>query len=122
MTKTKQEKYVRNIDAPMYVPQMAEQPDITSLYNTNKFSELVNEIDKSNLSDNDKFFLKIASTRHIEFNYKLIAEYYAHADKKMQELMEKNGLVIIDFDKAIEYGYVKLSKSLMKIAGRNNEK
>ena len=122
MTKTKQEKYVRNIEAPMYVPQMAEQPDITSLYNTNKFSELVNEIDKSNLSDNDKFFLKIASTRHIEFNYKLIAEYYAHADKKMQELMEKNGLVIIDFDKAIEYGYVKLSKSLMKIAGRNNEK
>ncbi len=122
MAKTKQEKYVRNIEAPIYVPQMAEQPDIISLYNTNKFSELVKEIDKSNLSDNDKFFLKIASTRHIKFNYKLIAEYYAHADKEMQKFMEKNGLVIIDFDKAIEYGYVKLSKSLMKIVGRNNEK
>ena len=30
----------------------------------------------------------------------------------MQELMENSALVIIDFDKAIELGYVKLSKEI----------
>ena len=30
----------------------------------------------------------------------------------MQELMEKSALVIIDFDKAIEYGYAILNENL----------
>jgi len=30
----------------------------------------------------------------------------------MQELMEQSALVIVDFDKAIEYGYVALNTQL----------
>ena len=60
------------------------------------------------MSDDEKHFLKIAAGRHIVFNYEKIADYYAHSSKEMQHLMERSGLVIIDFDKAIEYGYVKV--------------
>ena len=36
-------------------------------------------------------------------------------DKEMQGLMEDSALVIIDFGKAIENGYVKLTESMMAI-------
>ncbi len=68
----------------------------------------MNKISESNISDKDKLFLQLAATRHIEFNYKNIAEYFAHSDKETQELMEDSALVIIDYKKAIELGFVKL--------------
>jgi hypothetical protein len=47
----------------------------------------------------------------------------------MQELMEKSALVIIDYDKSIEYGFTKLTEELQKeyiknkqIKLKNNEK
>ena len=42
------------------------------------------------------------------FNYEKIADYYAHSSKEMQHLMERSALVIVDFEKAVQYGYVKL--------------
>jgi hypothetical protein len=72
------------------------------------------EIDKSNLSYEEKNFLIDAAKRHTVFNYEKIADYYAHASKEMQQLMERSALVIIDFEKAIEYGYVKLSDDIRK--------
>ena len=45
-------------------------------------------------------------------NYQLIADYYSHSSKEMQKLMEDSALVIIDFEKAIELGYVQLSKEI----------
>ena len=74
-------------------------------------------------------FLKEAAHRHSIFNYTKIADYYAHASKEMQTLMEKSALVIIDFDKAIEYGFVHLQEEIKKewvknkqIQALNNEK
>lgn len=46
------------------------------------------------------------------FNYELIADYYAHSNKEVQALMEALALVIIDFDKAIELGFVQLSDDI----------
>jgi hypothetical protein len=46
--------------------------------------------------------------RHNVFNYEKIADYYSHASPEMQALMERSALVIIDFEKAIELGYVRL--------------
>jgi hypothetical protein len=53
-------------------------------------------------------FLVDAARRHTIFNYEKIADYYANASPEMQSLMEKSALVIIDFEKAIEYGYIKM--------------
>lgn len=57
-------------------------------------------------------FLIDAARRHNVFNYERIADYYAHATPEMQQLMERSALVIIDFEKAIEYGYVKLCNEI----------
>ena len=44
--------------------------------------------------------------------YEKIADYYAHSEKNVQELMEDSALVIIDFDSAITKGFVKLSQAI----------
>ena len=62
----------------------------------------------------EKMFLIDAARRHNVFNYEKIADYYAHSGKEMQHLMERSGLVIIDFEKAIQYGYVKLCEEIRK--------
>ncbi len=66
----------------------------------------------SNLPIEEKNFLMDAARRHNVFNYEKIADYYAHATHEMQQLMERSGLVIIDFEKAIQYGFVKLSEEI----------
>ena len=59
--------------------------------------------------------LLLAATRHIIFNYQMLAEFYSQADKKVQELMEESGLVIIDFDDAMENGFVELTQTLKEL-------
>jgi len=102
-----EKKYNTNIQTPIYEPKNAK-PHILELVDKSKTSRLIREIDASNLSIEEKSFLIDAATRHNIFNYEKIADYYSNASKEMQELMEKSALVIIDFEKAIQLGYVKL--------------
>lgn len=104
-------KYSSKIKAPIYTPSM-KKPSIFKLYDNTKTNELINNIKKSNITEDEKKFLTEAAKRHTIFNYSLIADYYANSNKEMQNLMEQSALVIIDFDKAIEYGYVKLSEDI----------
>jgi hypothetical protein len=105
--KKDEQKYSSKIEAPIYEPKNAK-PHILELCDKSKTHRLIKEIDNSNLSIEEKTFLIDAARRHNVFNYEKIADYYAHSSKEMQELMEKSALVIIDFEKAIQYGYVKL--------------
>ncbi len=105
------DKYTRNIQAPIYEPK-GEKPAINELYDETRTKELLAEIEASDLPEEEKEFLRVAARRHTVLNYKRIAEYYAHSDEKTQALMENSALVIIDFDKAIELGYVKLSEQI----------
>jgi hypothetical protein len=68
-----------------------------------------------------KEFLRMSATRHLSFDYKMIAEFYAHQPKEVQDLFEKSALVIIDFNKAIENGFVKMSQRLSDIMGDEDE-
>jgi len=107
-------EYTKKITAPTYEPKN-EKPHIGELLCSDKVEELKKEITESeSISKEDKRFLILAAQRHAVFNYSKIADYYAHSDKDVQELMEKSALVIIDFDKAIENGYVKLSAEIAK--------
>ena len=90
---------------------------------------MIREIEKADIEEYEKRFLIEAAHRHSGFNYALIANYYAHASKTMQDLMEKSALVIIDYDKSIEYGFTKLQEEVKKewvknqrIKAMNNEK
>ena len=87
---------------------------VKDLYNEQKSLELLEKIKKSKVSNAEKEFLIMATFRHVVFNYSKIAEYYAQSNKEMQELMEDSALVIIDFNKAIENGYVNLSNEIRK--------
>jgi len=108
-----EEKYTNAIVVPIYEPK-GEKPSIVELYDETKTSNLNSRIDASSLSDEEKRFLKAAATRHTVFDYRNIANYYAHSDAETQALMEESALVIIDFDKAIELGYVYAVESITK--------
>jgi len=108
---TKEKKYTSKIKAPIYEPKN-KKPHLLELLDQSKAKRLINEIKQANISEDEKQFLIEAAKRHNVFNYSRIADYYAHSSKEVQHLMEKSALVIIDFDKAIQYGYAKLSEDL----------
>lgn len=107
-------KYSRKVNTPIYTPS-GRPTSIYECYDHQKYLRMCRRIDQSNVSEEQKTFLKLAATRHIVFNYERIADYYANASKEMQELMEKLALVIIDFDKAIENGMVLLNDKMRKL-------
>ena len=102
-----EKKYSAKIESPIYEPKNAK-PHILELMDNSKTNRIINEINNSSLSNEEKNFLIEAAKRHTVFNYEKIADYYAHSSIEMQNLMERSALVIIDFEKAIQYGYVKL--------------
>jgi len=108
-----EKKYSSKIEAPIYEPKN-KKPHIMELVDKTKTHRLIREIDNSSLSYEEKTFLIDAAKRHNVFNYENIADYYAHSSPEMQHLMERSGLVIIDFEKAIQYGYVKLCDEIKK--------
>jgi hypothetical protein len=110
ITNTEQ-KYTKKVEAPIYEPKN-KKPHIFELCDKYKTNRLIRQIESSNVSEEEKTFLIDAARRHNVFNYEKIADYYAHSNKEMQDLMERSALVIIDFEKAIQLGYVKLSEEI----------
>lgn len=107
--------YSKSMKHIQYVPTMREKVSAESCYNIKKYEELKKEIQEKDLPKDIKKMLLLAATRHIVFNYQLLAEFYSQAEKDVQELMEKSGLVIIDFDDAMENGYVELTETLKEL-------
>ena len=106
------EAYTAKIVAPTY-EITGQMPSVADLCDTSKHDALVAEINKTKgLSSEVKAFLQYAATRHVVFDYAAIAEFYAHANPSIQRLMEASALVIIDYDKAIQQGFVQLSDSI----------
>lgn len=109
-----EELYTQKVQTPLYEPT-GEKPPIELLFDTTKRDRLVSEIVAAGLPNDLEEFLIEAANRHVVFNYKNIAEFYAHSSAEVQDLFEESALVIIDYDKAIELGYVKLSSRLQQI-------
>ncbi len=80
---------------------------------TDYTDELLKEIEQASISQEEKRFLKLAAQRHCVFDFRNIAEYYAHAGKEMQRLMERSALVIVDFGDAIKNGFTALDAEMM---------
>ena len=109
--KETENSYTQKIETPKYEPT-GEKPKLNELYDTNKVDGLIKKIQALKLHKTEEAFLIYAAYRHTVFNYKNIAEYYVHSNKEVQELMEDSALVIIDFEKAIEGGYIALNKKI----------
>lgn len=103
--------YTNKICAPIYEPKN-QKPFVHEFVRDSKYLALLAAIERSSVSPIDKEFLRLAATRHIVFNYSLIADYYAHSSPEVQQLMEDSALVLIDFEDAIRNGYVKLSSEI----------
>lgn len=103
--------YTNKINIPNYEPKNIK-PHIMSLVDSRKTNRIINDINNSKVTEEEKLFLIKAAMRHTEFNYQNIADYYSHASKEMQQLMERSALVIIDFNSAYQYGYIKLAQEV----------
>ena len=114
-------KYSRAIKIPQYNPS-EEVPKLESMIDLEKYSKLIYAINKSDVSEEEKKFLRFAASRHIVFNYALIADYYAHASAEMQYLMEQSALVILDINDAIANGYVKLSEKMKQLVEEEKQR
>lgn len=109
--------YSRKIEAPVYEPS-GVSPNLSDCYDSTKTEELIEEIKEADLPDEVREFLIYAAYRHTEFNYGMIADYYCNATKEIQELFENSALVIIDFKKAIERGFVRMTDELLEEYGK----
>jgi len=112
--------YTTTINIPQYEIK-GEEPPINELFDNSKTEQLINKIKESSVTDEQKTFLIKAAQRHLGFNYSKIAEYYAHQDKEMQELMEKSALVIIDYNDAIKNGYAELIDGIESVTEYDEE-
>lgn len=106
--------YTDKTNIPQY-DITGDVPELSELVDEQKTKELLEEIENSDLAYDEKQFLIKAAQRHLVFNYKKVAEYYAAASEEMQDLMEKSALVIIDYNDAIMNGYTKLSEKIQKL-------
>lgn len=105
----KDQKYTHKIVIPTYEPK-GEKPDVAELVDTKKTDELLAEIGAAKLPPEVAVFLRHAAQRHTVFNFRKIADFYAHSGPDVQRLFEKSALVIIDFNQAVENGFVRLSR------------
>jgi hypothetical protein len=86
--------YTGTINVPRYEPS-AEAPDVSKLYDETKTEELRRAIRAADLDEPTRTFLLAAAGRHTVFDYGLIADFYAHAPARVQDLMEQSALVIL---------------------------
>ena len=116
------EKYSIKITPPIYSPKKKNKPKLSECVDLEKYNQLKKEIESNkNLSEEERTLLLLASTRHICFNYENIAEYYCHCSDDTKSLMEKNALVIVDINKAIEFGFVKYTEEIINIIEENEK-
>lgn len=115
---TEESFYTEKTEIPQYQPT-GENVSLSDCFEDDKYKELLEKINNSSVTDDEKRFLICAATRHYRFTYKKIAEYYAQASEEMQDLMEQSALVIIDYENAIRNGYLKLRN---RLEGIRNEK
>ena len=110
-------EYTDKIKTPEYEPTQDEAPPLAELYDTGRYEELVDIIDSKDLPDELDRFMRLAAQRHVIFDYENIAEYFAHADAETQELMELLTLVIVDYEQAIEQGFVNFADETLEGVG-----
>lgn len=107
------DRYTDKIETPVYEPT-GPKPDISELYDDTRYQELIEKVEQADVPDELRAFLRFAAQRHIVFDYENIAEFYSHEDAETQALMEALTLVIVDYDQAVEQGFVRFADSILR--------
>jgi hypothetical protein len=111
MQKPPDNPYIQTVNIPIYTPT-GPQPSIDELRDRQTADKLIDEIRQADLPVDIQQFLLDAAERHVAFNFQNIANYYAHAPANIQALMERSALVIIDYNQAIENGFIRLVEDI----------
>lgn len=112
------EGYTQTVVSPIYEPT-GRQPAVKVLSDRGAADALRERIEDAEVPPAVEAFLLDAAERHVLFDYEQIANYYAHAPAEIQRLMEDSALVIIDYEDAIERGFVRLRADLDKVFGKD---
>ena len=116
----KDNPYTSNLNCPQYEPTGKDVP-LESLVDTSKTDQLLEEIAVADVPDDVKRFLRLGAQRHLRFDYRNIAEYYSNAPPEIQDLFERSALVIIDYEDAMKYGFVRATSALEEIFQSESE-
>ena len=108
-------QYTNKVATPIY-EMKGDKPKLEDLCDKTKYMKMLEVIESSSVPNDIKGFLANAASRHIKFDYEKIAEYFAHADDDTQRLFENSALVIVDYDAAIENGYIQMTEKLMELS------
>ena len=112
------ERYTKAVRIPQYEPK--EGAEIEELVITDKVEALITEIECSDVSEEEKEFLKMCAYRHAVIDFDKVADYYASATLEMQGLMERQALVLIDYQDAIANGYATLVSAIDDAEGEDD--
>lgn len=104
--------YSTKVESPVYEPN-GPAPAVAELYDSSKRDELIAEIDAAEIDEELRAFLRAAAGRHVTFRYDRIADFYPHATPAVQRLIENSALVVIDFKRAVELGFVRLHEDAL---------
>lgn len=103
-------KELLEVSIPYYTPA-EECPDSTELADLSEVDELNSIITKLKPEKGLESLLRARAAFFAEFDFQKIADYYAHADKKTQEVMKRLGLVIVMPKEAYEMGMCDFRES-----------
>lgn len=111
--------YALKLVAPIYEIK-GKNPGLDELIDYSRVSELKVKIRAAKLPPDVETFLHRAAERFAAFNYGLIAEYYAHnaGDSVLKGLIEDLALVVVDYNRALELGLVRLSDRLLNLSSQ----
>jgi len=107
-------RYSTKIESPIY-EITGDKPEISECYQDSKVKELLAKIDSSGVGAEEKAMLRTCAYRFAPIRFDKMAEYYAHSNSEMQSLMEDVALVVIDFDKAIENGFIEMTDRMLAL-------
>jgi hypothetical protein len=103
--------YTDKVEVPPYA-KIGDKPALSQCYDETYCVKLLKAIDASEFPESEKHFLRAAAYRHVVFNFQEIANYYAHSDADVQQMMEDSALVIVDLNAAIKNGWTRLGQAL----------
>jgi hypothetical protein len=103
-------RYVNIAKSIFYQPRMSEPPKIEELFDDSEAAPLLEKAKE--VPEPLRTLLTYAAVRFVRFRFDKIAEFYCHADDQTKRLFEDMCLVIVDYDKAIEKGWLQLIKGL----------
>lgn len=103
-------KELLDVSIPYYEPD-ENKPDVDKLADFRGFDELNSIIDGLDVEDGLEKLLRARAAFFIDFDFQKIADYYAHSDKKTQDIMKKLGLVIVIPKEAYELGMCDFRES-----------